>query len=85
MENNIELYQPSNGSEGSSFMTDFCDQCRYKPKCKIILYTMVYDIRDKKYPTECCYINDKPTCTKFKKPEKRKYKKVVDKLTGTLF
>lgn len=46
---------------------------------------MVYDIRDKKYPTECCYINDKPTCTKFKKPEKRKYKKVVDKLTRTLF
>jgi hypothetical protein len=68
----IELYRPSNATEGDSFMSSHCYQCKHddcgigEKVCDIIGNTMVYDIRDPEYPTEWRYgIDGMPTCTRF--------------------
>ena len=68
-------YRPSNGTEGMGFIGLFCDNCinenphpDNKPKCGILSASMLYDLRDEKYPCEWCYgEDDKPTCTAFVK------------------
>lgn len=67
-------YRPSNGTEGMSFVEDFCEQCIHenpdlnsKKKCEILTLTMFYYPTDKEYPREWIYKDGKPTCTKFQK------------------
>ena len=66
----MEKYRPSNGWEGEMFMDDFCYQCKKDDPdndllCPIIALTMSFNIDDKGYPIEWCYIDGKPTCTAF--------------------
>jgi hypothetical protein len=93
----IELYQPSNGTEGMRFMSIFCDNCVKCPSieannhCGILTRTMIYDRTDKKYPRQWIYQNGKPVCTSFKdrdehNAERRaKRKPESDKSTVDLF
>lgn len=53
----IELFQPSNGTEGECFMTAYCANCTKDnfsigEPCKIIGATMSLDIDDEDYPRE---------------------------------
>ncbi len=67
-----KLYQPSNGTEGYSFIDHWCENCHNnKPDaddggCTILLSTMIYSVGDEDYPREWCY-DDKgrPQCTAF--------------------
>jgi hypothetical protein len=64
----IELYRPSNGTEGESFMGEWCYQCRRdtpKRPCSILTRTMAFDKDDKQYPTEWRYVGERPVCTAF--------------------
>lgn len=68
-------YQPSNGTEGMSFIEDHCMQCIHcdpnpegKKQCDIMMRTMAYSVTDKEYPSEWTYDEkDNPTCTEFVK------------------
>lgn len=69
----IELYQPSNGSEGEWFHSRWCYKCAKFPhsmtaqkQCMIVCRTQIYKTEDKEYPREWRYVNDVPTCTAFK-------------------
>jgi hypothetical protein len=64
----IKLYRPSNGTEGDSFMSAWCERCRKGWKdggCAIVGLTMALDMDDPNYPREWRYVDDKPTCTAF--------------------
>jgi len=68
----IELYRPSNGTEGAGFMAHYCENCKHDDHgeglrvCEIIGTTMVYSVDEPQYPTEWQYKPDGwPTCTKF--------------------
>ena len=70
----MKKFKPSNGTEGTSFIEDHCMQCihcdpdsRGAKQCEILCATMVHDIKDKEYPKEWVYIDDKPTCTEWQK------------------
>lgn len=70
----MKPYRPSNGTEGMYFMEEHCFQCIHenpdpykKPKCHIMTLSMAYDLNDPEYPKEWCYVDDKPTCTKWVK------------------
>jgi hypothetical protein len=76
MSEEIKLYQPSSGTEGADFMEDFCFQCIKCPidpgaghQCGIMLRTMLHDTKDKEYPKQWRYVDDKPVCTSFKSRE----------------
>lgn len=72
------LYAPSNSSEGIWFMSNHCDRCVHQnpdpdPKhtkaknCNICMRSMAYHMGEPDYPNEWCYMNNKPTCTAWKK------------------
>lgn len=66
----MEKYRPSNGSEGESFMAQFCERCIHEDweekNCPIIGLTMAYWEDEPEYPSEWTYDKEgKPTCTKF--------------------
>lgn len=72
MTNKIELYQPSNGTEGDIFMERFCFRCSRCPKspeannqCLILGKTFAFNIGDAEYPRQWRYVDDKPECTSF--------------------
>jgi hypothetical protein len=74
-------YQPGSGTEGASFMDEWCSNCAHdKPMsegkdfddcsddelCKIIADTFSYKVDDPKYPKEWQYDKDgQPCCTAF--------------------
>lgn len=71
-----EKYRPSNGSDGDAFTAQYCNQCAHDAKyretndgedgCLTRFETMLYDIKNEKYPKEWIYDKDgKPACTKF--------------------
>jgi hypothetical protein len=74
-------YHPSNGTEGMSFIEDFCLQCIHdnpyldtnehhwmgKRRCDIFTATLCFHPPDPEYPKEWIYLAGKPTCTKFVK------------------
>lgn len=70
-----EKYQPSNGTEGWSFVESHCMQCFHcdpdpngEKQCNILLRTLIHNVKDKEYPSEWIYDeNDQPTCTQYKK------------------
>ena len=74
-EGNTKPYRPSSGDEGLWFESKYCDNCKYdtpsKP-CNIILMTMFYDVDEPEYPKEWITINNKPTCTAYKKVKNEK-------------
>lgn len=56
-----EPFQPSNSDHGYAFMAAWCDHCEKdrrhrkdenKPGCKILLYTMAFNVGDPEYPKE---------------------------------
>lgn len=72
----IELYQPSNGTEGDIFMSEFCFKCSKFPhdsdaknQCAIFGKSLIYDTKDKEYPHQWRIESGKPTCTAFKDRE----------------
>jgi hypothetical protein len=67
MGKDIEIYRPSNGTEGMIFMDEHCDKCFHdrNEDCEIIVASMLYDTNEPEYPKEWRYISNNPTCTKF--------------------
>lgn len=70
-----EAYRPSNGDEGEWFMSKWCERCtrdaanRADPDsgegCRIIVYTMAYDVDEPEYPKEWVIKDGAPCCTAF--------------------
>lgn len=70
----IELYRPSNATEGDCFKADWCERCERQRRwneeneeaCQIELETMLYGLDDPEYPTAWHY-NDsgEPVCSAF--------------------
>ena len=74
-------FRPSNGTNGETFQSDWCDRCllerparedyeetlRNGGGCAILLRTMAFDIGDENYPTEWTYDRKtgEPKCTAF--------------------
>lgn len=69
-----DIYQPSNGTEGVAFVSEFCDNCihekfnhTYKEgdkKCDIFSRSLLHDTIEEGYPTEWTYDEEgSPTCT----------------------
>lgn len=75
------IYQPSNGTEGEVFISQWCESCAfYKDNddkyCDILGLTFAFNTKNSNYPTEWIYDeNGKPCCTKYlhdsKKPVPR--------------
>ena len=69
----LQLYRPSNGTEGMVFQENFCDHCIHenpdpngKKKCDIVTAAMCFYPTDKEYPNEWRYdALGYPTCTKY--------------------
>lgn len=78
-ETQIDLYRPSNGTEGCAFEATFCDCCVHQTEtvtCDIWLRAHTFQIGDAEYPNEWRYevgfVRDRePTCTAFKLDEVR--------------
>ena len=65
-------YQPSSGTEGMAFMSDFCFNCKHENDCQIMGDTMLYDIADDEYPKEWTFDdNSNPVCTRFESIDDR--------------
>lgn len=71
-----KLYQPSNGTEGDIFMSQYCYRCSKFPhssdaknQCMIVLGTMALGIDDPEYPKQWQIGPNGPTCTAFKDRE----------------
>lgn len=70
----VEIYRPSNGTEGEWFMANWCHRCERDrafregdgDSCQIAANTMAYDRDHPDYPEEWRY-NDagRPVCTAF--------------------
>lgn len=72
MNEEIQLFQPSNHTHGMIFMAAHCDKCAHMPhsmeaknQCQILGRTFMHQIGDKEYPREWRYVDGKPTCTRF--------------------
>jgi len=94
----IQLYQPSNGTEMDYFCSRFCFKCLKMPvshdaknQCKILGDVLCCNMEDKEYPNQWRYLKGKPVCTAFidreeenlKRRESRKPQK--DNKTLSLF
>jgi hypothetical protein len=65
-----DSYCPSNGTEGYSFIEEYCMNCIHcdpdpdgKKQCEIMLATMCFHPNEPEYPKEWKYINGEPRCT----------------------
>lgn len=80
MSQKIELYRPSNGSEGDGFFSTWCrncardkamsegkplDECDDNEKCDLIARSMAFDVDEPGYPQEWRYENGHPVCKAF--------------------
>lgn len=95
MSEEVRKFQPSNGTHGDIFMSEFCYRCVKFPhdhdaknQCRIVLDTMAFRIEDPEYPKQWCYVDGKPTCTAFKSreafnAERRKKRKSKSKIITT--
>lgn len=69
MEIKSEYYLPSNGTEGSIFMSIFCDKCYKSNNCTILLKSLIG-----KQPKQWIYDeSNKPFCSSFnaKRPKSK--------------
>jgi hypothetical protein len=64
-ESGEKKYRPSNGTEGTMFMGNWCEQCHKELECQIIGLTMILDKKDEGYPAEWTYKDGQPVCTAF--------------------
>lgn len=63
-----EKYRPSNGAEGESFFSAWCEKCdndSKEPLCEILTRSMAFDIEDQEYPVEWVCTDKGPECTAF--------------------
>lgn len=67
-------YRPSNGTEGMSFIEEYCMNCFHcdpnpegKKQCEILCASMCFQINEPEYPKEWVYKQGSPICTKWKK------------------
>lgn len=70
----MEKYRPSNGSEGCSFESVFCDRCKKENPapdvyCDIHTNALVCGIDEPDYPQEWQYKDGRPVCTAFEPQE----------------
>jgi hypothetical protein len=61
---NIRPYMPANGTDGTFFMAEYCDNCAKDVAADCEILTKAYCGEQ---PTEWICLNDKPTCTAFEK------------------
>ena len=64
----VKLYRPSSGTEGASFIEDWCCECErdINEDCPILARSFAYDINDAEYPREWCYDDSgQPQCNAF--------------------
>lgn len=69
----MELYAPSNSTEGMQFEEEFCEKCWhdriFRKKqiggCEIIARAMAFDVDHENYPTELIQKLSGPECTAF--------------------
>lgn len=67
---NSELFLPSNGTEGMSFIATWCANCRKDPasrnaESKTYCSILTRSLTECKQIKQWVYINGKPTCTSF--------------------
>ena len=70
-----EKYRPSNGTEGDTFIAEWCDKCEHERAhrenphavdgCAILTATMLYDVDEAQYPIEWIVDATGPRCTAF--------------------
>lgn len=48
----VELYRPSNGTEGDAFRGRFCERCTKVDTCDMPARSMAFDVKDAEYPRE---------------------------------
>lgn len=72
----VELYRPSNGSEGEWFHEQFCYQCSKFPRsqdaktqCSIFIMANLSSIDEESFPSDWRYVDGSPVCTSFKSRE----------------
>ncbi len=82
----MKLYQPSNGSEGCWFISDWCEKCsrdiwdpqteKLTEQCDILDRTFFFALDEEKYPTEWryCPLTNQPICMKFTTEKEPEYK-----------
>lgn len=61
-------YRPSRATEGEIFMCQYCHRCQHGTvdNCRILAFTLIFDVDDPQYPQEWQYGADgQPTCTAF--------------------
>ncbi len=66
-----DVYCPSNGSEGTGFVEEYCMACQKcnpdptkLPQCDILAASMAYSYKDERFPKEWTYTEaGQPTCT----------------------
>jgi len=65
-------YRPSNGTEGDSFIEEWCERCQHEDVeneilCPILTATYAYYVDDPNYPGQWCYdANGRPVCPSYK-------------------
>ena len=85
MTDSSEKYRPSNGTEGMSFMAEFCDQCAVRGICRILPKVMALHTDDPEYPEQWTYdAEGYPTCASFTESSGPKRRKPCSK-TADLF
>ncbi|WP_430391109.1 hypothetical protein [Dyella sp. 20L07] len=63
-----QMYRPSNGTEGASFICSWCDICERDKNqdCEILDRTMAYRLNEPEYPREWRFDDlGQPQCTAF--------------------
>ena len=72
----VKKYQPSNGTEGDMFISQYCSQCKHErfihsqqdgdKTCDILTRTMCHSVNEPEYPEEWQYNEEgKGYCTKY--------------------
>ena len=72
----IELYRPSNGTEGESFMGRFCDRCTReagKRECPILNQALLGNVQEWIYAPD----TGEATCTQFRRREDAKQRRAA--------
>jgi hypothetical protein len=90
----LRKFRPTNADQGLSFEAGYCLNCRkYRVSkqddyyCRILLYTLVFNVDDPEYPSHWIYQEDgSPTCTAFDDKRLKRVRKLkVDKSPDQLF
>lgn len=61
----LELYRPSNATEGDGFLAEWCGRCALDMHCKLVSATMRNRTGDPNYPVEWVRGPHGPRCLAF--------------------